>query len=264
VSLILAPSNAPAESGPPVERGTSDSFFSLAPELLACARKTFELVRHAPDNPLRQQNLGSIQLRLQTLAASAKAAQLPVATRVTTAVEFLLKRLHQNAKTVTPSTMLTVSNALVVLEKVCQAGVEERLRGQCPVRILVVEDEPLARRAVLGALQPSFENTESADQGSVALFMASQTAYDVIFTDVEMPAMNGFELCNHIRSAGLNQNTPVIFVTNYSGSAARSRAERSGGADFIAKPFLPIEVTVKAHTFIWEGRLKQRLAGSVG
>ena len=255
--MTLAPLNAPAAGVAGAPSSAVESFFAASPEFLASAGKTFELVRHAPDNPLRQQNLGTIHLRIQALATSAKAAELPVTSRVTAALESLLRRLHQNAKTVTSSTMQTVSNALELLAVLCRAGVEEKLRTQPPIRILVVEDEPLARRAVVGALQPAFENIDSADQGSVALLMAAQNFYDVIFTDVEMPAMNGFELCNHLRRSGLNQTTPVIFVTNHSGFTARDRAERCGGRDLIAKPFLPIEVTVRAHTVIWEARLQR-------
>src|SRR5437773_727546 len=56
-----------------------------------------------------------------------------------------------------------------------------------PVRILVVDDDPVMRRAVIGSLQTAFERPESADSGKAALTLAAEKTFDVIFTDVQMP-----------------------------------------------------------------------------
>jgi PleD family two-component response regulator len=72
-----------------------------------------------------------------------------------------------------------------------------------------------------------------------------------------MPVMDGFELCTHIRESGPNVGTPVVFITGLNDVASRSRGKQCGGNDFIKKPFLPIEMTLKALTFAWEGRLRQ-------
>jgi CheY-like chemotaxis protein len=131
------------------------------------------------------------------------------------------------------------------------------------VRLLVVEDEPLARRAVMGTLQLAFDKPESASNGAAALELVAQQAYDVIFTDVQMPIMNGFELCQMLRMGGANQATPVVFISACTDAASRAEGHRSGGSDFISKPFLPSEMAVKALTFAWEGRLRRIEAGEV-
>ncbi|HWN96138.1 MAG TPA: response regulator [Methylomirabilota bacterium] len=234
----------------------SNSFFATAPEYLAAMRGVFEETSTATDQEVRQANLSSVHLGVHTLAASAKLRQLPIAATVSAALEALLKRLSQNPKTVNSSTLHTVSDAFGLLEHLCVAGVEEKLRSFPPIQILVVDDEPLARRAVVGALQLAFEKPDSAEHGAAALVRAAQKSYDIIFTDIDMPAMDGYEFCRLIRSSGSHRDVPVVFITTHIDAASREAAARSGGSDFIGKPFLPIEITVKALTFAWDKRLR--------
>ena len=79
--------------------------------------------------------------------------------------------------------------------------------------------------------------------------------YNLAVLDVDMPGMNGFELCKQLRRSNLNWNTPVIFVTILDGMESRMRSAQSGGTDFIAKPFLSIELGVKALNLILQRRL---------
>ena len=71
-----------------------------------------------------------------------------------------------------------------------------------------------------------------------------------LFLDVAMPGMNGFDLCKELRALPSNQTTPVIFVTTLAGLDSRERAFASGGNDLIAKPFLPIDLAVKAFSLL--------------
>ena len=93
--------------------------------------------------------------------------------------------------------------------------------------------------------------------------MVAQQLYDVIFTDVQMPIMNGFELCQMIRMGGANEATPVVFISSCTDAVSHAEGHRSGGTDFIAKPFLPSEMAVKALTFAWERRLQSIQAGEI-
>jgi putative two-component system response regulator len=79
----------------------------------------------------------------------------------------------------------------------------------------------------------------------------------VIFTDIQMPEMDGFALCKKIRDGSANPHTPVVFVTSFIDMQSRNQAAESGGTDFICKPFLPIEISVKALTLTWETRLRE-------
>ena len=79
--------------------------------------------------------------------------------------------------------------------------------------------------------------------------------YDLVFLDVEMPGMNGFELCKRLRSMPLHAKTPVIFVTALSGFESRAKSSLSGGDDFIGKPFSYIELAVKGLIYVLKGAI---------
>jgi DNA-binding response OmpR family regulator len=75
---------------------------------------------------------------------------------------------------------------------------------------------------------------------------------------VQMPGMDGFELCTKIRATPTNKTTPVIFVTSLTDFKSRARSSLSGGSDLIAKPFMFIELSVKALTYVLRGRLARK------
>ena len=242
----------------PINTGElNGDFLTEIPKFLAATREIVEDVQSPSGGSDLQEQLGALYLRVHTIATQAEQARLPIAAHVASTLEALLKRLHRNSNIVTASTLNTVLKALRLLESVCRPGLEQRLAQHPPVRILVVEDEPLARRAVVGALQLAFEKPEGASNGTKAAAMVAKESYDVIFTDIQMPGLDGFELCAAIRDGTLNASTPVVFITNSTDVEAQAKAAASGGNDFISKPFLPIEITVKALTFAWEGRLKK-------
>jgi putative two-component system response regulator len=63
---------------------------------------------------------------------------------------------------------------------------------------------------------------------------------------VDMPEMDGFELCKKIRAQPAQKDTPIVFVTSLSGFDSRAKSTLSGGNDLIAKPFLFPELGLKA------------------
>src|SRR5207244_617685 len=95
-----------------------------------------------------------------------------------------------------------------------------------------------------------------AADAQAALALASRLRYDVIFLDIEMPGMDGFELCSKIHETDPNRNTPVVFVTSHTDFNTRAKSSLVGGNDFIGKPFLIFEVTVKALTLLLRTRLQ--------
>ena len=238
--------------------------FTIAPAYLSTTRSILEEASFESDKVKRQEKLGRIYLRIHSLANKAATEKLEFVARVGSSLEALLKRFHQNPRTVTTSTLNTVANALRVLEHLCVPGVNQKLAHYPPVRLLVVEDDPVAKRAIVGTLQLTFEKPDSANDGAEALAAAEEKAYDVIFSDIEMPVMGGFGFCSRLRQgAGPNCETPVVFITSHIEAESRAQAAQCGGTDFIAKPFLPIEITVKALTFALEGRLRKINADSV-
>jgi CheY-like chemotaxis protein len=69
--------------------------------------------------------------------------------------------------------------------------------------------------------------------------------YDLVLLDINLPGMDGIQLCEQMRGLPLHQNTPVVFMTSYLEFLPRAQAILRAGDDLIAKPILPIELTLK-------------------
>jgi len=70
-----------------------------------------------------------------------------------------------------------------------------------------------------------------------------------------MPGMDGFQLCDAIRSTPEYEKVPVIFVTSHADFDNRARSVLSGSNDLISKPVFPIELAVKAVTHLLRSSL---------
>ena len=204
----------------------------------------------------REGMLTDFYLRLNSFTPRGDTAKGHPAVQICVALEGLLKKLLQDPKHCTSSTLLTVATAVDLLIDLCAAGAKPALADFKPIRTLVVDDDPIARRAITSALQMPFEKPASADNGKAALALATEEPFDVIFLDVQMPGMDGFTTCLRIRETLQNRTTPVVFVTVHSDFKARSQSFVSGGSDLIAKPFLNAEIRVKALTYALRGRLQ--------
>jgi CheY-like chemotaxis protein len=171
------------------------------------------------------------------------------------AMEGLLKQLTENVSNITPSTLRTLKGGLEVLGAVSRPGIESGLFSRKPLQLLAVDDDPIGRRAVCCALERALNKPEVAEDGEAALALVAVKAYDVIFLDVQMPKMNGFELCARIHETSANRSTPIVFVTGHSDFETRAKSTLVGSADLIGKPFLTFEITVKALTVVLRSRL---------
>ena len=91
-----------------------------------------------------------------------------------------------------------------------------------------------------------------------AMKLLSGTRFDLVFLDIDMPTMNGFELCAKLRAMPAHKKTPVVFVTGLNDFENRANSTMSGGTDFIAKPFLFIELAVKALVYVMRGQFDRK------
>lgn len=88
-----------------------------------------------------------------------------------------------------------------------------------------------------------------------ALDLLAQSRFDLFLLDIEMPHLNGYELCRNIRCLPAYEKTPVIYITAHGDFESRAKSILAGGNDLIAKPIFPIELAVKAVTHLIRGRL---------
>ena len=148
-----------------------------------------------------------------------------------------------------------MASAAGLLQELCAAETTTDLAVNPPIRALVVDDDFVALRAVSNALQMRMSKPETATDGRSALALAREMPFDVIFLDVQMPDMTGFEVCGKIRESSVNRSTPVVFVTNHETSGLRAKVEACGGTDILTKSCLGSELNLKALTLALRGRL---------
>ena len=173
---------------------------------------------------------------------------------MTAALEALFKELMENPRNVTPSVVRTIAQSVDFLGVLFENAAEDE-RTPLPPAILVVDDEATSRMAVLAGLEKARLKGTSVESPHTALELAVKNPYDLIFLDVDMPGMNGFDLCTKLRVLPMHTHTPVVFVTVLSDFQSRARSVMSGGNDLIAKPFLLIELAVKAMTYVIKGQM---------
>lgn len=105
-------------------------------------------------------------------------------------------------------------------------------------KVLVVDDDPVVGK--------SFNRVLSKDKGYLvitaqnaaeALEKLREQEYDVVFTDIKMPGMDGVELAERVKAS--RPWTPVVIVTGYGTTANEERAKAAGVSDFVRKPLSP-------------------------
>jgi CheY-like chemotaxis protein len=120
-------------------------------------------------------------------------------------------------------------------------------------KVLVVDDDPVIGRSFDRVLSENGYEVSTAHDGSQALARMSREDYDVIFTDIKMPGMDGLELAERIRKT--RPWVPVVIITGYGTPANVARAEAAGVAGFLDKPLSPgtIERSTRAALRVIEG-----------
>ena len=105
------------------------------------------------------------------------------------------------------------------------------------MKVLIVEDVKIAQIAARLVLEQIGDFTiDIAGDGMQALQLASQTKYDLIFMDIGLPDMNGFETTEKIRALKHYKDIPIVALTAHDEESYRKQAVVSGMNDFLEKP----------------------------
>ena len=109
--------------------------------------------------------------------------------------------------------------------------------------VLIVDDDPFIRKLVATTLEDvaGFELMEAAD-GREALEVAEQTSPELVFLDIDMPEVDGFEACRRLRSNDGTAGATIVMLTAAVGDEAERQAEDAGADLFLTKPFSPLEL----------------------
>jgi len=198
------------------------------------------------DEPSRVKQVQEMYRRIHGITSNAGLAGMVLIAQMADALEALLKELAEKPKNLNASTLRTVASAVDFLGVLFEQPASRNMNELPPVNILVVDDEAISRRAVTYALEKAKLKSVNVEDPQIALNLLQENKFDLIFLDVDMPGMNGYELCAKLRLLPTHKKTPVVFVTGLNDLESRANSMMSGGTDFIAKPFLFMELAVKA------------------
>ena len=109
-------------------------------------------------------------------------------------------------------------------------------------KILVVDDEPFVLRSLTFVLGKHGYETVSAKDGREALKLIEEEKPDLVFLDVMMPYLNGYEVCRKIRQDPRNDNLYIIMLTAKGQERDRKKGLTVGANEFMVKHFSPSTV----------------------
>jgi DNA-binding response OmpR family regulator len=113
-------------------------------------------------------------------------------------------------------------------------------------RILVIEDDPdIALSLRLKLERDGGFAVDTAEDGAAGLRLAVDRPPDLVLLDVNLPGMDGFEVCRHLRKDPATAATPVIMLTARIGESDRVAGLDIGADDYITKPFSPKEALAR-------------------
>ena len=104
-------------------------------------------------------------------------------------------------------------------------------------KVLVVDDDPVVGKSFDRVLSGKGYAVITARNGEEALNKLRNEAYDVVFTDIKMPGMNGLEVAERVKAS--QPWLPVVIVTGYGTDANEARAKAAGVSSFLRKPLSP-------------------------
>jgi CheY-like chemotaxis protein len=247
---------APAVSTRDAEEIATE-FLTRAPEHLGWVNEHLQSALQITDESAWLPMLSDVYLRLNSFTPDERFARGHPALQLSSALEKLLRKLLQSPKAPAKATLFTVTSAVELLQELCTTAVAPG-NAAAPVQLLVVDDDPAARRTMVGALQTMFAKPSDAENGDAALARAAERTFDVIFLDLHMPGMDGFEIFARLRSEGRNTETPIVFVCSRSDLGPTAEINVRGDCDIVAKPFLPAELLVKTLTLMLRRQQEKR------
>jgi DNA-binding response OmpR family regulator len=120
--------------------------------------------------------------------------------------------------------------------------------------ILVVEDHPTIARQIVGFLDGLKWQTDHAGTGALAVELATRNAYDVILLDLNLPDIDGLEVCHAIKTRA-PRNVPVLMLTARDAFEDKARGFRHGADDYLTKPFDLRELALRCEALARRGQL---------
>ncbi|MBX9663385.1 response regulator transcription factor [Novosphingobium sp.] len=118
------------------------------------------------------------------------------------------------------------------------------MTGTAPRKVLLVDDDPHIRQVLAFAFAKAGMSTEEAIDGEAALAAVAAAVPDLVVLDINMPRMDGLEVCRRLRA--MDCAVPILFLSSRDEEIDRVLGIELGADDYVVKPFSPREVVARA------------------
>jgi sigma-B regulation protein RsbU (phosphoserine phosphatase) len=125
--------------------------------------------------------------------------------------------------------------------------------------LLIVDDKPANLRLLAAMLVEQGYKVRSAISGPLALTATQAAPPDMILLDINMPEMNGYEVCERLKADESTHDIPIIFISALDETHDKVKAFTVGGVDYITKPFQLEEVLARVETHLALRKLQKQL-----
>ena len=136
---------------------------------------------------------------------------------------------------------------------------ETLLQPAHTINILIVDDTPDNLRLLTCILVAQGYIVRKALNGKTALQAIHRHPPDLILLDITMPDMNGYEVCQQLKTSEVTANIPIIFISALDHIGSKVRAFEVGGQDYITKPFQELEVLMRVKNQLLIQQQQQQL-----
>jgi DNA-binding response OmpR family regulator len=211
----------------------------------------------APSTEVGRKNLSTLKQRLHVLNTGAQKAGCARLSLLAGAWESLLTEIDRKPALASPSILQTLAQAADCLRILLNHNGTSSMEPLPKARVLSVDDDEICNNVAAAALQRANMDADCIQDPNGALDLLTQTNYDLVLLDINMPQLTGFELCEKLRALPNHKTTPVIFVTAFNNFENRKQSVLSGGGDLIAKPVSPLELALKVTIHLLKAPPKQ-------
>lgn len=105
------------------------------------------------------------------------------------------------------------------------------------IDILAIDDDKFVQKLIKKSLQSEHMSIRTADDGESGIQAVMDQCPDIILLDVEMPGLNGYEVCNQLRDQDAYKDVPIVFLSSRSSLRERMQGYEVGADDYLVKPF---------------------------
>ena len=200
--------------------------------------------------------LNELHCQVHSFSERARKSGMLALHRLCASFSDLTHGLYEIPEGINPSTMRTVYQTIEFLNLLMKEKNLAHVKDPAKAHIYAVDDDVDNCESLRMAMETTTMRTSYANDSATALAELNGTRCDLIFLDVNLPEMDGFELCKQIRAQPMNASTPIVFVTGLASSENRLQSSLCGGNDFIGKPFNLSELCVKALTLTLKSQLQ--------